>query len=300
MNRALCQVCGESVENDRVCCARCHAPHHKDCWEFNAGCSIFACGGKDARPPTTASEPAGEVVFIGEQHGSESDPAPPRVAGPWLRAILDPRVICAGLTTAIFVARALVEPSPTFQLARVRAVRPSYRSATARPTPYLLPDLAPIGIAQIVEAQPELELPRGELVYLLGKSPVISAQPGFNIHITHYLAVTEAGRLVSTLRSSAFEIVAGPQDSRNASVAVRALREAAVAKRPGFVILVDPASQGSVLAPGTIVRVERVESGPDGPITYAGRANVGAVRVPAASCRPVLAATLAKEALEQL
>lgn len=44
----LCKVCGEVVEaGPRTTCARCKAPHHRDCWEFIGGCSIFGCNGKD-------------------------------------------------------------------------------------------------------------------------------------------------------------------------------------------------------------------------------------------------------------
>ncbi len=45
----LCKVCGETVGPEpRMTCTRCKAPHHRDCWEFIGGCSIFGCNGKEA------------------------------------------------------------------------------------------------------------------------------------------------------------------------------------------------------------------------------------------------------------
>lgn len=40
-----CRVCGESLEiRDGVACEACETPHHPDCWEYNQGCAVFACG----------------------------------------------------------------------------------------------------------------------------------------------------------------------------------------------------------------------------------------------------------------
>ncbi|MBI4566108.1 MAG: hypothetical protein HY716_15590 [Planctomycetes bacterium] len=42
-----CRVCGHRVPPEgRVYCRRCRTPHHEDCWRFNEGCCIFACGEK--------------------------------------------------------------------------------------------------------------------------------------------------------------------------------------------------------------------------------------------------------------
>ncbi len=48
----LCKVCGESIEADapKVLCKTCKSPHHRDCWEFIGGCSIFGCQEKVAVP----------------------------------------------------------------------------------------------------------------------------------------------------------------------------------------------------------------------------------------------------------
>lgn len=46
-----CKVCGDPIADlPRVICASCRTPHHRDCWEFIGGCSIFGCKGKTARP----------------------------------------------------------------------------------------------------------------------------------------------------------------------------------------------------------------------------------------------------------
>jgi hypothetical protein len=43
----LCKVCGESITASHVVCKTCYTPHHRDCWQFVGGCSIFGCNGKD-------------------------------------------------------------------------------------------------------------------------------------------------------------------------------------------------------------------------------------------------------------
>ena len=49
-----CPVCAcpieEHTEEDPlVVCPRCSTEHHKDCWEYNGGCALYAC--RDAEPP---------------------------------------------------------------------------------------------------------------------------------------------------------------------------------------------------------------------------------------------------------
>lgn len=39
-----CKVCGERVILDRIDCRRCETPHHRDCWEYNGRCAVYACG----------------------------------------------------------------------------------------------------------------------------------------------------------------------------------------------------------------------------------------------------------------
>ena len=44
LDEAMCEICGESIDSDAVVCRRCKTPHHRDCWEYYGGCSIYACG----------------------------------------------------------------------------------------------------------------------------------------------------------------------------------------------------------------------------------------------------------------
>jgi hypothetical protein len=40
-----CPVCATPLESRKVVrCRGCRAPHHADCWAYNDGCAIFACG----------------------------------------------------------------------------------------------------------------------------------------------------------------------------------------------------------------------------------------------------------------
>lgn len=43
MLEVRCPVCATSVDGSACRCARCHAPHHAECWSYNAGCGIYAC-----------------------------------------------------------------------------------------------------------------------------------------------------------------------------------------------------------------------------------------------------------------
>jgi hypothetical protein len=38
-----CQICGDQITSNRVICRRCRTPHHRDCWEYNGGCAVYAC-----------------------------------------------------------------------------------------------------------------------------------------------------------------------------------------------------------------------------------------------------------------
>ncbi|WP_165075449.1 RING finger protein [Paludisphaera rhizosphaerae] len=51
----VCKVCGEIVDTGPITlCAKCGAPHHRDCWEFVGWCSIYGCGGKLGKPASTS------------------------------------------------------------------------------------------------------------------------------------------------------------------------------------------------------------------------------------------------------
>ncbi|ODU00869.1 MAG: hypothetical protein ABS79_02665 [Planctomycetes bacterium SCN 63-9] len=42
-----CKVCGEAIgEAPVIVCSACQTPHHRDCWEFVGGCSIYGCNCK--------------------------------------------------------------------------------------------------------------------------------------------------------------------------------------------------------------------------------------------------------------
>lgn len=47
----ICKVCGEIIVAEFVYCGQCRTPHHRDCWTFVGGCSIFGCQGKQSIPP---------------------------------------------------------------------------------------------------------------------------------------------------------------------------------------------------------------------------------------------------------
>lgn len=40
---AQCRICGEAFETEIVSCRRCKTPHHRECWEYNGGCSTYGC-----------------------------------------------------------------------------------------------------------------------------------------------------------------------------------------------------------------------------------------------------------------
>ena len=39
----LCQICGDSIEDEHCRCAACGTAHHIDCWDYNGRCSTYAC-----------------------------------------------------------------------------------------------------------------------------------------------------------------------------------------------------------------------------------------------------------------
>jgi hypothetical protein len=42
-----CLVCGEIIVGSEVMCQSCRTPHHRECWHYVGGCSVFGCGGKN-------------------------------------------------------------------------------------------------------------------------------------------------------------------------------------------------------------------------------------------------------------
>jgi len=90
MQRIICQICGWRIETGPVeSCERCETPHHKDCWEFNGGCAVYACN------PHTRAQPikkAGAlswglrlpllgalIVALGVYEGYRPPPEPARI-----------------------------------------------------------------------------------------------------------------------------------------------------------------------------------------------------------------------------
>ena len=47
--KTLCPICRSSLGESAAVCRSCETPHHPDCWEFNGGCAVFACGQNRAR-----------------------------------------------------------------------------------------------------------------------------------------------------------------------------------------------------------------------------------------------------------
>jgi hypothetical protein len=49
--RAICQICGEGINEPPVCCYSCNTPHHRECWEYYGACSTYGCGQTRYRAP---------------------------------------------------------------------------------------------------------------------------------------------------------------------------------------------------------------------------------------------------------
>jgi hypothetical protein len=50
-SKSKCLVCGEDFKDTNhgmSVCKGCDSPYHSECWEFNKGCGIFGCHGKEA------------------------------------------------------------------------------------------------------------------------------------------------------------------------------------------------------------------------------------------------------------
>jgi hypothetical protein len=52
---AACLVCGGAIDLAPVVCKRCETPHHRDCWDYNGACALYACGSREARPAQRAA-----------------------------------------------------------------------------------------------------------------------------------------------------------------------------------------------------------------------------------------------------
>jgi len=67
-----CPVCNDPVSQSAVACSKCGVPHHGDCWNYNEGCGIFACG--NSQPGQLESLCGKEIVVISP--GSEPEDVP--------------------------------------------------------------------------------------------------------------------------------------------------------------------------------------------------------------------------------
>ncbi len=65
LDRVVCPICGEEIQNDLVFCRACKTPHHRECWLYNGRCSVFACGELNFHVPRQAKRstkpPPGET-----------------------------------------------------------------------------------------------------------------------------------------------------------------------------------------------------------------------------------------------
>ncbi len=44
MDQITCNVCGKGIEDGSVTCTKCSTPNHKECFEYNGRCGVYACG----------------------------------------------------------------------------------------------------------------------------------------------------------------------------------------------------------------------------------------------------------------
>jgi len=51
---AMCQVCGEEINEQMVFCRSCKTPHHHDCWSYMGSCSTYGCRETRCFVPKTA------------------------------------------------------------------------------------------------------------------------------------------------------------------------------------------------------------------------------------------------------
>jgi hypothetical protein len=56
---AVCKICGDGLGDEEIVyCRVCDTPHHRDCWRYFGGCSVYACGERRyARAPRQRSAP---------------------------------------------------------------------------------------------------------------------------------------------------------------------------------------------------------------------------------------------------
>lgn len=66
-----CQVCGEALADAPVVlCRACRTPHHRECWRYNRGCSVYSCGCRTFVAPSPAVDGGAAGVFTVQQPSS--------------------------------------------------------------------------------------------------------------------------------------------------------------------------------------------------------------------------------------
>lgn len=106
----ICRICGCDVTGEGgVACGSCAAPFHRDCWEWNGGCGIYGCGGREEKA-WEGAPPEGGALEIREETKPPFRLAPlveglvRRLPG-WGRAVVPSLVVglAVGLLIAVFL-----------------------------------------------------------------------------------------------------------------------------------------------------------------------------------------------------
>ncbi|MBI4864242.1 MAG: hypothetical protein HY815_28895, partial [Candidatus Riflebacteria bacterium] len=58
-----CPVCATEVLDDGVACCGCETAHHMECFSWNHGCGLYACGGTTMRALGTGRDDSGAPLF---------------------------------------------------------------------------------------------------------------------------------------------------------------------------------------------------------------------------------------------
>lgn len=69
-HRIKCPVCGEAPTGDLARCPRCETPHHSDCWDYQGGCAVYACGSNIHRTESAIAYEADSQEAAGEYAGN--------------------------------------------------------------------------------------------------------------------------------------------------------------------------------------------------------------------------------------
>lgn len=171
--RGHCPVCCGDLETELVYCARCHTPHHAECWDFTGRCAIYACSSEQFAGGGAA--PSAEVLAIEGGEGDAARALPARrpqddaavvlanskrdAFRRWLRELLDEGIKMPRLWTGrVAVKRRMALAEPDHETEKRGATRLIVRIQLA-----LLPFI--LAIAWFGEASPWVLV---ELAFYLG------------------------------------------------------------------------------------------------------------------------------------